>query len=226
MTGAPETPPGSGWAVIAADGAPISRRGDLTAAEAAALAASAATHASAPDQRRRFAMTAHLAAWGRLVADPEQRTTRAGKPWATARLAVAVPAPSGADESDEAQTLWLSIAAFGKPGESLARHIKGECVSVSGRLQMKPYTARNGARREGWSIVVDSVIGPRTPRARGGGRRKPDNRTSGPDVAPSSMPRDPRWTARQVLLMTPPEARPIPQGARVLDAPAAAMVTP
>ena len=36
-------------------------------------------------------MTAHVAAWVRLVADPEQRTTKAGKPWATARLAVAMP---------------------------------------------------------------------------------------------------------------------------------------
>ena len=71
-------------------------------------------------------MTAHVAAWGRLVADPELRTTKAGKPWATARMAVAVPPPAGAADADEAQTLWLSVAAFGQAGETLARHIKGE----------------------------------------------------------------------------------------------------
>ena len=41
MIAAPETPPAGGWAVLAADGEPVDRRGDLTAAEAAALAASA-----------------------------------------------------------------------------------------------------------------------------------------------------------------------------------------
>ena len=26
-------------------------------------------------------MSAHVAVWGRLIADPEQRTTKTGKPW-------------------------------------------------------------------------------------------------------------------------------------------------
>ena len=38
-------------------------------------------------------MTAHIAAYGRLVADPERRETRTGKPWGTARLAVTLPKP-------------------------------------------------------------------------------------------------------------------------------------
>ena len=136
------------------------------------------------DERRSLAMTAHVAAWGRLVADPEPRTTKQGKPWATARLAVTMPPPYGAGEDAETPTLWLSVAAFGQAGETLARHIKGECLS--GRLEMRPYTTRKGEKRDGWTVVADSVIGPRSPRPRGGGRRKPN--TAGPDVAPPVPP--------------------------------------
>ena len=114
-------------------------------------------------------MSAHIAAWGRLVADPEQRETRAGKPWATARLAVPMPLPHGADEGSEPPVLWLGVTVFGERlTETLGRHLKGECVSVAGRLEMRPYTARSGERREGWTCIADSVIGPRSPRPKGG----------------------------------------------------------
>ena len=58
-------------------------------------------------------MTAHISAYGRLVADPERRETRTGKFWATGRMAVTLPKPPGDPEEAEPPTLWLSVTAFG-----------------------------------------------------------------------------------------------------------------
>lgn len=137
-------------------------------------------------------MTAHIAAWGRLVADPEQRETRAGKPWATARLAVPMPLPYGADEGSEPPVLWLSVNAFGeRAAETLARHVKGECLSVAGRLELRPYTARTGERREGWTCIADSVIGPRSPRPKAGRPKAAGNGAPAADPARAAGPDGP-----------------------------------
>lgn len=117
-------------------------------------------------------MTAQIAAWGRLAADPDLRTSRNGKPWCTARMAVDMPAPHGADEGTETPTLWLNVITFSKgTAETLARHRKGECISVSGSLEMRPYTSRSGEKRDGMTCVAKDVIGPRSPRPKGGGAR-------------------------------------------------------
>ena len=107
-------------------------------------------------------MTAHITAYGCLVADPELRETRTGKPWATARLAVALPRPRGADDDAEAPTLWLGVTVFGERGaDNLPRHRKGDSLSAAGRPELRAWTDRERARREGWTVIADSVIGPR-----------------------------------------------------------------
>ena len=120
-------------------------------------------------------MNAHLAAWGRLIADPEQRMIKAGKAWARARMAIAMPQPYGADEDDSPPTPRLAITTFGHATDELLRRAKGECVSVAGRLEMRSYKSRGGEPREGWTCIADSLIGPRSPRPRGDGKSKPGN---------------------------------------------------
>ena len=81
-------------------------------------------------------MTAHITAYGRLAADPERRETRTGKTWGTARLAVTPPKPYGADDDTDPPTLWLDVTVLGKRGaDNLARHRKGDRLSVAGRLE-------------------------------------------------------------------------------------------
>ena len=59
-------------------------------------------------------MSAQLAAYGRLVADPRPIETRSGKAMTAARLAVSVECrEDGAGETGE-ETLWLSVLAFGR----------------------------------------------------------------------------------------------------------------
>ena len=90
---------------------------------------------------------ATLAAYGRLGADPREHETRKGGAMATAGLAVDVPDRTRDAEEGATETLWFSVAAFGRVAEDLARHAKGDPVSVSGRLQFSRYQARDGEER-------------------------------------------------------------------------------
>ena len=114
-------------------------------------------------------MSAQIAAYGRLAADPRAHETRTGKPMTTARIAVTVDAREGRETGEG--TLWLDVVAFGYAAEGLARHAKGEPVSVSGRMELSRWTARNGEERERWRVIADAVVSVRSVRPKGGRRR-------------------------------------------------------
>ena len=63
-------------------------------------------------------MTAQIAAYGRLVADPQLKTTSKGTQMAMASMAVPLPC-SQAD--DGTATMWLSVLAFGRQADALNR---------------------------------------------------------------------------------------------------------
>ena len=123
---------------------------------------------------------ATLAVYGRLGSDPREHETRKGGAMATASLAVNVPDRSQGAEDGATETLWLRVTAFGRVAESLARHAKGDPVSVSGRLQFSRYQAHDGDEREQWQIVADALVSARTVRP-GGGRRKSKGDGNGRD---------------------------------------------
>ncbi|HBA6272130.1 TPA: single-stranded DNA-binding protein, partial [Escherichia coli] len=80
----------------------------------------------------------------------------------------AVPLPcSQAD--DGTAMMWLSVLAFGRQADALAKHHKGELVSVAGNMQVSQWTGQNGETRQGWQVIADSVISART--ARPGGKK-------------------------------------------------------
>ena len=54
--------------------------------------------------------------------------------------------------------MWLSVLAFGRQAEALARHQKGELVSVAGNMQVSQWTGQNGKTRQGRQVIADSVI--------------------------------------------------------------------
>ena len=109
-------------------------------------------------------MTAQIAAYGRLVADPQLKTTSKGTQMAMASMAVSLPC-SQAD--DGTATMWLSVLAFGRQADALAKHQKGELVSVAGNMQVSQWTGQNGETRQGWQVIADSVISARTVRPGG-----------------------------------------------------------
>ncbi|KLP39512.1 single-stranded DNA-binding protein [Enterobacter ludwigii] len=111
-------------------------------------------------------MTAQMAAHGRIAADIQTKPTSSGGNMAFTRIAVSLPCRAA--ESGEA-TMWLGVTAFGKQADALARHQKGDLVSVSGQLQVNQWTGQDGGTQSGYALVADSVISART--ARPGGKK-------------------------------------------------------
>ncbi|MEY7696711.1 single-stranded DNA-binding protein [Klebsiella quasipneumoniae] len=111
-------------------------------------------------------MTAQISAYGRLVADPQTRTTNSGGSMAMGRLAVALPCHAA--EGGEV-TFWLGVVAFGKQADALAGHVKGDLVSVAGAMQVNQWAGKDGGTQQGYQIVADSVISAKT--VRPGGKR-------------------------------------------------------
>lgn len=110
-------------------------------------------------------MTAQVSAYGRLVADVQSRTTGNGNPMAFTRMAVTLPCQKA--ENGEA-TFWLAVTAFGKQAEALAKHQKGDMVSVAGNMQVNQWTDNDGGTQTGYQVIADSVISARTARPPGG----------------------------------------------------------
>ena len=106
------------------------------------------------------------AIYGRLGGDPIERQTKNGKVMVTVTVAVDA-ARHGAD----ADTAWISLVAFGRAAEALARHVKGDLIGCMGALYRNRYTARDGQEREGWSLTLQSIMSARTVRPSGGRKR-------------------------------------------------------
>jgi single-stranded DNA-binding protein len=86
-------------------------------------------------------------------------------------LAVDVTDP----RESEAPPEWFGLVCFGGHADTLAKHGKGECVSVTGRLQRRTFDAGNGEKREQLQIVVESLVSARTVRPSGGGQKSGNN---------------------------------------------------
>ncbi len=121
-------------------------------------------------------MTVHIAAHGRLVADVQMKTTSNGHQMALGRMAASLPCHS----AEEGQvTLWLAITAFGKQAGFLARHSKGDLISVSGSMNASQWKAADGQLNTGFQVLADSVISAKT--VRGGGNRKASSQSAQDD---------------------------------------------
>lgn len=94
---------------------------------------------------------------GRLVADPELRTTPNGVSVASVRIAVS-------RTHDREKTDFFSIVAWRQNAEFLTRHFsKGGLIGVEGNLQTRDYTDREGNRRTAFEIVAERTffVGPK-----------------------------------------------------------------
>jgi single-strand DNA-binding protein len=98
-------------------------------------------------------------AYGRLGSDPAQRETRGGKTMVTTTLAVNVAKPG-----DDPVTEWVNLVGFGTVGELLARHAKGDLITVMGPMTKSTFTARDGEERSNWGLLVESILSARTAR--------------------------------------------------------------
>lgn len=99
-------------------------------------------------------MLNHIAIMGRLTRDPELRRTASGKAVASFTLAV----DRDFNTNGEKETDFIDCVAWGATGEFVSRNfVKGSMAVVSGRLQLRGWTDKDGNRRRTAEVVTDNV---------------------------------------------------------------------
>ena len=101
-------------------------------------------------------MLNHIVLMGRLTRDPELRYTGSNVPVASFRIAV--DRDFGRGENGEKQTDFIDVVAWRQTGEFVSKYFaKGSMAVVSGRLQMRDWTDRDGNKRTSAEVVADNV---------------------------------------------------------------------
>ena len=100
-------------------------------------------------------MLNHIVLMGRLTRDPELRHTQSGLPVVGFTLAVD---RDFSREGSEKQTDFIDVTAWRGTAEFVAKWFqKGRMAVVSGRLQTRKYTDRDGNNRTAFEVVADNV---------------------------------------------------------------------
>lgn len=100
---------------------------------------------------------------GRITVEPELRYTTSGKPVANFSLAVRREW-DGKGEAD-----FLPVVAWNKTAEAIAQYVvKGQQLTVSGRMQSRSYETQDGAKRIVIEVVAREVKFGRKPHAKAG----------------------------------------------------------
>lgn len=93
---------------------------------------------------------------GRLTADPELRHTQSGVAVATFRLAVDRDFKD--KETGEKGVDFFPVVCWRGTAEFVSRFLtKGRQAAVSGRLQVREYTTKDGDKRYATEIVAENV---------------------------------------------------------------------
>ena len=96
-----------------------------------------------------------VAIMGRLVADPELKTTPAGINVCTFRIACD---RSFAQQGQQRQADFIDVVAWRHNADFLCKHFaKGSMAVVSGRLQIREWQDKEGNKRRTAEVVADNV---------------------------------------------------------------------
>ena len=139
-------------------------------------------------------MMNHINIMGRLTRDPELRYTQNQTPVCTFSIACERDYSKG--ENREAD--FVDIVAWRSTAEFVSKYFaKGRMAVVSGRLQMRDWTDRDGNKRRSAEIVADSVYF---------GDSKPKDNDGSTGTAGAAGPNRGDYTPYGVSAgMTPPE---------------------
>ena len=92
---------------------------------------------------------------GRLVADPELRTTTSGISRTSFRVAVDRRYQKSGEEK---QTDFISCVAWREKADFVSQWFhKGSMIAVQGSLQSRSYEDNNGNKRTAYEVVADNV---------------------------------------------------------------------
>ena len=101
-------------------------------------------------------MLNHITIMGRLTRDPELRRTGSGV--AVASFTVAVDRDFSPKDGGERETDFIDCVAWRQTGEFVSKYFaKGRMAVVSGRLQIRSWTDKDGNKRRTAEVIADNV---------------------------------------------------------------------
>ena len=101
-------------------------------------------------------MLNHITIMGRLTRDPELRRTGSGV--AVASFSLAVDRDFAPKDGGERETDFIDCVAWRQTGEFVSKYFtKGRTAVVSGRLQIRSWTDKDGNKRRSAEVVADNV---------------------------------------------------------------------
>ena len=93
---------------------------------------------------------------GRLTRDPELRHTQSGIP--VTSFTLAVDRGYTPKDGSERQTDFIDIVAWRNTAEFVSKYfVKGQMAAVTGRLQIRDWTDREGNKRRSAEVVADNI---------------------------------------------------------------------
>ena len=117
-------------------------------------------------------MLNHIVLMGRLTRDPELRYTQSQIP--VASFSLAVDRDFGGRDGGERQTVFIDSVAWRSTAEFVSKYFtKGSMAVVSGRLQIRDWTDREGGKRRSAEVVADNVYFGESKRRDGGDTSRP-----------------------------------------------------
>jgi single-strand DNA-binding protein len=124
---------------------------------------------------------------GNVGQKPEVKFTTAGM--AVANFSLACNEKwKGKDGTQQERTEWVRVVAWGKTAELVGEYLdKGKQVYVTGRMQTREWTDKEGAKRYTTEIIAESVLflGGKGERSADG---PPERRSGGRQQGPASAP--------------------------------------
>ncbi len=101
-------------------------------------------------------MLNHIVIMGRLTRDPELRYTQSQTP--VASFTLAVDRDYSGRDGGERQTDFIDCVAWRQSAEFVSKYFhKGSMAVVSGRLQLRDWTDREGGKRRSAEVVTDNI---------------------------------------------------------------------
>ena len=93
---------------------------------------------------------------GRLVRDPELRTTQSGV--SVTSFTLAVDRDFKNRDSGEKSTDFIDVVAWRQTAEFVSRYFsKGRMAVVEGRLQIRDWTDKEGGKRRSAEVIADQI---------------------------------------------------------------------
>lgn len=108
---------------------------------------------------------------GRLTMDPEVKALATGRNYC--RFSIACDRDF-APEGEEKATDFFDVIAFGKSSDFIAKFFhKGNLIALTGRMEMRKYTDKEGVKRTSYTIMTDHAYFCESKAARTGNAETP-----------------------------------------------------